>query len=365
VVDAVSVTSSPVRRLVVGVTAVIVFVSMPTLAWADPAVPTHYRSTVTEVRLADVDNGVGPDDDTEISLDVEIIGGDAFIVIRAYGQRVEVPGYDGEPYVRIHPEGIVEVNDRSPARWLNDARYGGLEVSVPPSADSSAPPAWTVVGDGGELAWHDHRIHFMSPRLPRHVDPTLRQVQHVFDWQVPVVVDGRDVVIAGQLEWVPGPDAISHVAVVAAALITAALAARSQHRAATKLTSDRFGFVRLVLAPAAVVAAMIGLGGWVSLPHGAEGDAVGVVLPVAALILLAVAATLARQRRDGRGSLIAAAITATATLPLAGWVGTQAASLVRPIVPSLWPATVVRISVAVVAAALATTWTMAAIARRS
>ncbi|MEX0831796.1 MAG: hypothetical protein WD007_04265 [Nitriliruptoraceae bacterium] len=360
------------RRLVVGAAAVVVFLSMPTLAWADPAVPTHYRSTVTEVRLAELDNGSGPDDSTGVALQVDIIGGDALVVIRAHGQHVEVPGYDDEPYVRIQPDGVVELNERSPARWLNDARYGSLEISVPPSADSSAPPAWTVVGDDGEFAWHDHRIHFMSPQLPRHIDPTRRQVQHVFDWQVPVVVDGREVVIAGQLEWIPGPDATSHIAVVAAGLAAAALAgwgmrlaARSQRRQPTGLTSDCCGPVRLVLAVAAVVAVMSGLGGWVNLPNGAEGDAAGVVLPVSALVLLAGSVAVASQRRDGRGRLVVAGIAATATLPLAGWVGTQAASLVRPIVPNLWPASVVRMSVAVVAAVLVTAWSVAAIPRRS
>lgn len=101
-------------------------------AWADPAAPTHYRSTVTDVRVDELDgrtSALEPEVDPT-TIDVAVMGGDAFMVVRAAGRRVEIPGYDGEPYVRFHADGRVEVNERSPAHWLNDARYGGLVVAA-------------------------------------------------------------------------------------------------------------------------------------------------------------------------------------------------------------------------------------------
>ena len=53
------------------------------------------------------------------------------------------------------------VNERSPSRWVNDDRYG---LATPPAdATADAPPEWVEVANGGRYAWHDHRIHWMTP----------------------------------------------------------------------------------------------------------------------------------------------------------------------------------------------------------
>ncbi len=133
-------------------------------AAADPAGPTNYTSSVT---------GVDPATD---AIDVEVRGGDAFVVLTAApGTTVEVAGYDGEPFLRIGPDGTVERNEASPARWLNEARYGARDTAVPPEASSDAPPRWEPVADGGTYAWHDHRVHWMSPALPRQRRPWRRR----------------------------------------------------------------------------------------------------------------------------------------------------------------------------------------------
>jgi hypothetical protein len=330
------------RRLAVGSTfvaavAIAVSVAWPTAAWADPAVPTHYRSTIVGLVVADPTTDPAEPVGQLEGIDIEILGGDAFFVVRSEGRRVEVPGYEGEPYLRIHVDGRVEVNERSPARWLNDARYGGRDVVVPPSADAAAPPMWRTVGERGEIAWHDHRIHFMAPGVPRQIDATRDEVQHVFDWQVPIVVDGSPLVVIGRLEWVPGPGGRSHAAIAAWMLVVVA--------AATRLARRREAGA--LLAVAATVALAVGIGGGWGLPAGAEGDTAGVLLPVVAACLLAGAWVLERRGLPRAKARLAAW---TAAAPLAAWVGLQATSLTRPIVPSVWPAGVVRASVAAVAA---------------
>jgi hypothetical protein len=95
---------------------------------------------------------------------------------RAPVPRSRVPGYEGEPYVRIAPDGTVEVNQRSRRGGSNDERYETDPNAVDAPADMAvdAPPRWEVVGSDGAFAWHDHRIHWMSPALPGQVDPSAR-----------------------------------------------------------------------------------------------------------------------------------------------------------------------------------------------
>lgn len=113
---------------------------------------------------------------------------------------VVVEGYDGEPYVRLSPDGRVEVNRRSPALYLNEDRFAN--VDVPASADADASPEWRLQDNSGRFDWHDHRIHWMGKDRPEKVgDPDVRTT--VFDWRVPVSVDGREGAVAGRLTWVP------------------------------------------------------------------------------------------------------------------------------------------------------------------
>lgn len=297
-------------------------VGLPSAAFADPAVPTHYRSTVTAHPVADA------------SFEVEVLGGDAFLLVRAPGRKVEIPGYEGEPYVRIHPDGRVEINDRSPARWLNDARYGARDVVVPPSADAAAIPVWTQVGDGGEYAWHDHRIHFMSPQLPRHIDPSRREVQQVFDWAIPMVVDGVPITIEGRLEWVPGPSVSQQVPVAVIALLAGLLGAAWWKR-------GRWPSSITPMVASCGVALGVGLGAVVGLPLGADGRIAPVVLPAVAAAMVVVA-----RRMEGARRLV---VLATAVVPMLGWVGIHLDTFVRPILPNVLPPVAVRSGVAWVA----------------
>jgi hypothetical protein len=264
-----------------------------------------------------------------VPADLEVLGGDAFLVVRAHpGAEVEVPGYEGEPYLRIAADGTVELNRRSPARFLNEAQLGAAEVDVPPQADPEAAPVWETVGSDGEFAWHDHRIHWMSGSAPPHVETGAAEVQPVMDWEVGLLVDGREVLASGELLWHPGPGPV-----VVGGLLALTLAA------GLALALVRRVPAAVLAGGGAVAAAVVAILPTVGLPTGAEADPGVLVLPPLAVVLAAVGLRL--SLRDP-GALRGRIIGGAAGLPLLVWGVLQAGALTRPIVPGPLPAGVVR-----------------------
>jgi hypothetical protein len=127
---------------------------------------------------------------------------DRLLLINSGTSTVLVEGYEGEPYARVEPDGTVAVNTDSKAYYINEERDG--KVAVPDGADSKGEPRWEEVGRNGRFEWHDHRMHWMSEDDPEAVkDKDVRT--KVYDWKVPIVVDGREGAIAGTLFWTPVP----------------------------------------------------------------------------------------------------------------------------------------------------------------
>ena len=146
---------------------------------------------------------------------------DAVLVVR---------GYDGEPYLRIGPQGV-ERNRRSPTTYLNDERFTartGRDVAdrapaMPTDVDPDAEPEWVAHRDEPVATWHDHRTHWMSPAPPRFVEasPVSRAAMRmrlvgpigvagsdagVFaTWEVPAELDGRPAGVTGELAWQDPP----------------------------------------------------------------------------------------------------------------------------------------------------------------
>jgi hypothetical protein len=116
------------------------------------------------------------------------------------GRTVTVQGYDGEPYARVLADGTVEVNERSPAYYLNDDRFA--DVKIPATADPKAPPQWSVVDRTARFQWHDHRMHWMSRTLPPQVKDKAQRTK-VFDYAIPLRVDAQRASIHGTLFWQP------------------------------------------------------------------------------------------------------------------------------------------------------------------
>jgi hypothetical protein len=290
-------------------------------AFADPAGPTNYEAVVTAVETAD---------GAQVDVEARTLGGDAFLVLSApEGATVEVPGYDDEPYVRISEDGTVEVNHRSPTHWFNEDRYG---AAVPEVADEDAEPVWRTVADDGTYAWHEHRIHWMSPSPPRQVDTGLAEPQHVFDWEIPVVVDGDEALVRGDLTWHPGPASwVPTALLIAAAVLAVGLVLGLGVPAAV---------LSLVGAVPALAAGILQVTG---LPTGGEGDLFVAVLPGLAVLVGGGGLVLSRREPGSmRGSLIGA----SAGLPLLVWGVLQSGALTRPIVPEPLTAPVLRVIVA-------------------
>lgn len=134
----------------------------------------------------------------------EVLAYDAYLELRdQHGHEVVIYGYEGEPYARVLKDETVQVNERSPAYYLNDTRYPTEEV--PPIADAKAPPRWKTVGSGGTFLWHDHRMHYGSPAVPGQVTDQSRKTK-IFDYEIPLRIDGRRGAIDGTLYWVGAPN---------------------------------------------------------------------------------------------------------------------------------------------------------------
>ncbi len=151
------------------------------LGSGDSVQPRNTESVITSVAPA-VPDGVK----------IEIVGGDTFVRLTAVGVRAEVRGYDDEPYLRISAEGLVEVNESSVTAVLNGDRYGNVDTS---QMKPNAVPKWRTIATNGIAMWHDHRSHWMSPKLPAAIDENGK----VLDWNIPMIIAGRPTLVSGTL----------------------------------------------------------------------------------------------------------------------------------------------------------------------
>lgn len=213
-------------RLALLTVALLVVGAAPALA--DPALPSNYDSQIVS-------------GDLHPAIDVRVEGGDSFFVLEVEpGTQVMVPGYDNdedfsdwpqlEVYLQVLEDGTVQLNRNSQAYYSNQDRFG---AQAPPGAGPDAQPDWETVAADGRVAWHDHRIHWMSPQPPPSVDTSSGGL--VTEYRVPVIVEGELVVAEGTLDYVPerSPVVIGLLAVVG--LVGAALLARQDRRIASML----------------------------------------------------------------------------------------------------------------------------------
>lgn len=136
---------------------------------------------------------------------IHVLEYDSFFELRdRSGHEVIVYGYEDEPYARILKDGTVQVNQRSPATYLNTSFFA--TAPVPAKADAKAPPEWKTQSKNGTFVWHDHRMHYMSPTVPPNVKDTSRKTK-VFDYEIPLSIDHQKGAIHGTLFWVGSPSA--------------------------------------------------------------------------------------------------------------------------------------------------------------
>jgi hypothetical protein len=322
-------------RIVVVAVAALLLGAAP--AAADPARPTDYRSTI---------DSVTPEVE---ALDLSIVGGDSFLRAEVEpGHTLLILGYEGEPYVQILEDGTVQENLRSQATYLNEDRYAEVDRAVLDGLSPDDEPEWETVDDDGEYAWHDHRIHWMSPTRPEGVGPgDVVQTQ-----DVPMELDGNEVVATvtvrlehpqSVLPWVGGGLAV-----------VAGLLALGWRRGLGALPIAAGGVL-----VASVLAVVAGRGELAATPAGTGGSALVVIVPAVGLVASALAgALLLRRSQAGSGSTAAIAVLAAAAA-LAGWALLRLSVLWKPVLPTDLPANLDRaataLAVAVAAGAAALT----------
>ena len=150
----------------------------------------NYRSEITSISPSGLSGGV--------AVSVKNFDDGVELVNRS-GKTVMVIGYDGEPYLRFSPDGTVEVNLNSPSYYLNEDRFA--DVEVPDRADPDATPQWKQIDDTGVSYWHDHRSHYMGDGVPVQVTDE-DTVTKVFDYRIPLMIDGEPAKAQGTLTWV-------------------------------------------------------------------------------------------------------------------------------------------------------------------
>jgi hypothetical protein len=132
----------------------------------------------------------------------EVLGYDEYYQLTSHSPNVvTVYGYDGEPYLRILPNGTTQQNVNSPAVYLNVDRLG--TAPVPAHASSHAPVVWRTMDRTGRLTWHDHRIHYAGSGTPPQVKHSGRRTK-IFDYRIPIADGATKGDIEGTLYWV-GP----------------------------------------------------------------------------------------------------------------------------------------------------------------
>ena len=195
------------RRVVVSaITGTVCSLFPAGISRADAPGPTDYSSTIVDIRTAD---DVPLPEGVEISVE----GHDAFLAVRvSQGTVVEVPGYEGEPYLTISSDCTVFENQQSMSTWYNQDRFGSdVDQSL---VDHDAPPDWERIGSSCTVAWHDHRLHYMSSTTPVNAEPGDILVSD----SIPLIVNGIDVNVNVESRLMAGPDPVVPIVAAIASL---------------------------------------------------------------------------------------------------------------------------------------------------
>jgi hypothetical protein len=132
-------------------------------------------------------------------LTVRLVEDGSRIELTNYGPEVTVQGYEGEPYLRIGPDGVFE-NLQSPATYLNCSRTG---CSFPAGINKDGPPQWKKISSGQTARWHDHRAHYMGGQPPPDVLQSPGRVHVEASWTITLTRGSTPILVKGNYTWVP------------------------------------------------------------------------------------------------------------------------------------------------------------------
>lgn len=133
------------------------------------------------------------------ALEVKVLEGviPAIFVRNGTGKELSVPGQQGEPFLRIAPDGV-HANTRSPTYYL----AGSQAVrEVPATADAGAEPAWTKISPQPVWAWLEYRA-----RVPRQAGEPFSlgpRRRTVLRWTTPATLGGDPLRLEGHVDWIP------------------------------------------------------------------------------------------------------------------------------------------------------------------
>jgi hypothetical protein len=334
--------------------AVLVVAVLGLLVTAPSAAQAHTRTQET----TNLDSRIttGPDlPDVEWTVHT---GGLLVEVVNHSDGVLIVEGYEGEPYLRIGPEGVAH-NRRSPATYLNDRRTEQrvstrTSVAMPVDVDATAPPEWITIDDEPRALWHDHRVHWMSPEPPPFVDvgPISRAMMRanlvgvvgragddagVFQgWEIAFSFGGEDAVLAGEMSWQDPPRAWPTV-LLASLLVAPALLGLRRSTLADRLRPA--AVVVLAVAGANSIHLVDDLVAW---PSDTLDELFG-LLHTTLFLGVGIAASI-WSLRAGAGRTLALAIASGAVLYHQGLV--HLPMLQASQFPTVWPPALVRTTVA-------------------
>jgi hypothetical protein len=295
-------------RALAGACMIVLLTASP--AGADPAKPGDYTSTVTRV------------EPTVPGITVKVVGGDGFLELKVQpGHDVIVLGYAGGPWLHVRPDGIVEENQLSPATFLNGSRFAQTVApnDVTEDTEKNQPPEYKQVATDGTYAWHDHRIHWMSPQ-PKADAHRGAIVPGFEDWKVPMIVDGTSVTVHGQLVY---EKSVSPLPWFALAVLVAA--------AAFFLGRGKSTFVAAVAVLLSSVAALeAGIVAYRSIPSVAGPNPLEIALPAVATV--AGLCSLLLHRKP-----LGVVFTLASVASLSGWAFMRLTVLFNPVLPTDLP----------------------------
>jgi len=150
--------------------------------------------------------------------------GDQLELRNTTGAEVLVLGYRDEPYLRVGPDGVFE-NRASPSWAANRTSDDEIPVGAVVEGED---PEWVRIGSGDTVRWHDHRAHWMGTSTPPAVDDHPDREQRVSEFEVLLRQDGRDIVVSGEVVWVPGPTPWPWATAAAGLALAFVLASRSR-----------------------------------------------------------------------------------------------------------------------------------------